>query len=56
VIKASSGLSDAEIEKMVKDAEANAETDRKFAETVGARNTLDGLIHATEKTLKESWR
>src|ERR1700712_1184017 len=54
VIKASSGLSDAEIEKMVKDAEANAETDRKFAETVGARNTLDGLIHATEKTLKEA--
>jgi molecular chaperone DnaK len=54
VIKASSGLSDAEIEKMVKDAEANAEADRKFAETVAARNTLDGLIHATEKTLKEA--
>ena len=54
VIKASSGLSDAEIDKMVKDAEANAETDRKFAETVTARNTLDGLIHATEKTLKEA--
>jgi len=54
VIKASSGLSDAEIEKMVKDAEANAEADRKFAETVTARNTLDGLIHATEKTLKEA--
>ncbi len=54
VIKASSGLSDAEIEKMVKDAEANAESDRKFAETVGARNTLEGLIHATEKTLKEA--
>ncbi|HWV14149.1 MAG TPA: molecular chaperone DnaK [Cellvibrio sp.] len=54
VIKASSGLSDAEIEKMVKDAEANAEADRKFAETVGARNTLEGLIHATQKTLKES--
>ena len=54
VIKASSGLSDAEIDKMVKDAEANAESDRKFAETVGARNTLDGLIHATQKTLKEA--
>ena len=54
VIKASSGLSDAEIEKMIKDAEANAEADRKFAEVVTARNTLDGLIHATEKTLKEA--
>jgi molecular chaperone DnaK len=54
VIKASSGLSDAEIEKMVKDAEANADADRKFAETVTARNTLEGLIHATEKTLKEA--
>jgi molecular chaperone DnaK len=54
VIKASSGLSDAEIDKMVKDAEANAEVDRKFAETVGARNTLEGLIHATQKTLKEA--
>lgn len=54
VIKASSGLSDAEIDKMVKDAEANAEADRKFTETVAARNTLEGLIHATEKTLKEA--
>lgn len=54
VIKASSGLSDEEIEKMVKDAEANAEADRKFAETVTARNTLEGLIHATQKTLKEA--
>ncbi len=54
VIKASSGLSDDEIQKMVKDAEANAEADRKFAEVVGARNTLEGLIHATEKTLKEA--
>jgi len=54
VIKASSGLSDEEIQKMVKDAEANAEADRKFAELVAARNTLDGLIHATEKTLKEA--
>ncbi|MBE8719020.1 molecular chaperone DnaK [Cellvibrio polysaccharolyticus] len=54
VIKASSGLSDDEIEKMVKDAEANAEADRKFAETVAARNTLEGLIHATQKTVKEA--
>ena len=54
VIKASSGLSDAEIQQMIKDAEANAEADRKFAEVVGARNTLEGLIHATEKTLKDA--
>ena len=54
VIKASSGLSDDEIEKMVKDAEANAEADKKFAETVTARNTLEGLIHATQKTLKDA--
>lgn len=54
VIKASSGLSDAEIQQMVKDAEANAEADRKFADLVGARNTLEGLIHATQKTVKEA--
>jgi molecular chaperone DnaK len=54
VIKASSGLSDAEIEKMVKDAEANAEADRKFEELVSARNTLEGLIHATKKTVQEA--
>lgn len=54
VIKASSGLSDAEIEKMVKDAEANAEADRKFEELVSARNTLEGLIHATRKTVQEA--
>jgi molecular chaperone DnaK len=54
VIKASSGLSDAEIDKMVKDAEANAEADRKFEEIVTARNTLEGLIHATRKTLQEA--
>lgn len=54
VIKASSGLSDDEIQKMIKDAEANAESDRKFAEVVTARNTLEGLIHATEKTVKEA--
>lgn len=54
VIKASSGLSDAEIDKMVKDAEANAEADRKFEEVVTARNTLEGLIHATKKTVQEA--
>ncbi len=54
VIKASSGLSDAEIERMVKDAEANAEADRKFEQLVTARNTLEGLIHATKKTLEEA--
>lgn len=54
VIKASSGLSDEEIEKMVQDAEANAEADRKFEEVVSARNTLEGLIHATKKTVEEA--
>ncbi len=54
VIKASSGLSDGEIDKMVQDAEANAEADRKFEELVSARNTLEGLIHATKKTLEEA--
>ncbi len=53
VIKASSGLSEAEIEKMVKDAEAHAEEDRRFQELVNARNQADNLIHATEKSLKE---
>ncbi|HEY6529939.1 MAG TPA: molecular chaperone DnaK [Cellvibrionaceae bacterium] len=54
VIKASSGLSDAEIERMVKDAEANAEADRKFEQLITARNSLEGLIHATKKTLEEA--
>ena len=54
VIKASSGLSDDEIENMVADAEANAEADRQFEELVTARNTLDGLISATKKTLEEA--
>ncbi|MFL0810307.1 MAG: molecular chaperone DnaK [Agarilytica sp.] len=54
VIKASSGLSDDEIDKMVQDAEANAEADRQFEEIVSARNTLEGLIHATKKTLEEA--
>ena len=53
VIKASSGLSDEEIDKMVADAESHAEEDRKFRELVDARNLADGLIHAAEKTLKE---
>ncbi|MDQ3730936.1 MAG: molecular chaperone DnaK, partial [Pseudomonadota bacterium] len=53
VIKASSGLSEDEIERMVKDAEAHAEEDRRFHETVAARNQADNLIHATEKSLKE---
>lgn len=54
VIKASSGLNEDEIESMVKDAEANAEADRKFEELVTARNTLEGLVHATKKTLEEA--
>ncbi len=54
VIKASSGLSDEEIDKMVQDAEANAEADRKFEELVSARNQLEGMVHATRKTLEEA--
>ncbi|MCF7982129.1 MAG: molecular chaperone DnaK [Pseudomonadales bacterium] len=54
VIKASSGLSDEEIEAMVQDAEANAEEDRKFEELVTTRNQADGLVHATRKTLEEA--
>ena len=53
VIKASSGLSDDEIDKMVADAESHAEEDRKFRELVDTRNQADSLIHAAEKTLKE---
>tara|TARA_R110000822_G_scaffold59736_39_gene149317 strand:- start:9964 stop:11883 length:1920 start_codon:yes stop_codon:yes gene_type:complete len=54
VIKASSGLSDEEVEKMVKDAEANAAEDQKFGELVQARNAADGLAHAAKKTLEEA--
>ncbi len=54
VIKAASGLSDDEIEKMVQDAEANSEADKLFEELVSGRNTLEGLIHATRKTLEEA--
>jgi molecular chaperone DnaK len=53
VIKASSGLSDAEVEQMVKDAEAHAEEDKKQRELVDARNQADNMIHGTEKSLKE---
>ena len=54
VIKASSGLNDDEIEKMVRDAEANAEEDRKFEELVQARNQGDAMVHAVRKTLTEA--
>jgi molecular chaperone DnaK len=53
VIKASSGLSEDEIKRMVKDAESHAEEDRKFRELVESRNKADALVHTTEKTLKE---
>jgi len=53
-ITASSGLSDDEIEKMIRDAEANAEADKAFEEVVAARNTLEGLIYASKKTLEEA--
>jgi molecular chaperone DnaK len=51
VIKASSGLSDDEIQKMVNDAESHADEDRKFHDLVAARNNADGMIHATEKSI-----
>lgn len=53
VIKASSGLSDDEVERMIRDAEAHAEEDRKIAALVGARNHAEGMINATEKSLKD---
>jgi molecular chaperone DnaK len=53
VIKASSGLSDDEVEKMIKDAEAHAGEDKKLRELVDARNAADGMIHATEKSIKD---
>ncbi len=52
-IKASSGLTEAEIERMVRDAELNAEEDRKLRELVDARNQLDGLVHQVKKSLAE---
>ena len=54
VIKASSGLSDEEIDQMVKDAETHSADDKKFEELINVRNTADGLIHATKKTLEEA--
>ena len=53
VIKASSGLKDDEIDRMVKDAEAHADEDRKFHELVQARNQADTMIHATRKSMEE---
>jgi molecular chaperone DnaK len=52
-IQAKSGLSDADIERMVREAEANAETDKRRREAVDARNGLDALIHSTEKSLAD---
>ncbi|MEW6981726.1 molecular chaperone DnaK [Colwelliaceae bacterium 6471] len=53
-IKASSGLSDDEVEQMVRDAEANADEDAKFEELVQTRNQADGMIHATRKQIEEA--
>ena len=53
VIKASSGLSDEEVDNMIKDAEAHADEDRKVREMVETRNQADAMIHATEKSLKD---
>ena len=53
VIKANSGLSEDEIQKMVKDAEENAEEDRKLREVVDARNSAEALVHSTKKSLEE---
>jgi len=53
VIKASSGLSEEEVEQMVKDAEAHAEEDKKFQQLVTARNQADALVHSAEKSLKD---
>ena len=53
-ITASGGLSEEDIEKMVQDAEANAEADKKFEEVIAARNSCDGMIHAARKTLEEA--
>ncbi|MBK8974180.1 MAG: molecular chaperone DnaK [Hahellaceae bacterium] len=54
IIKASSGLSESEIEKMVKDAEAHAADDKRFEELAGVRNQADALLHATRKTVAEA--
>ncbi|MEX2468252.1 MAG: molecular chaperone DnaK [Pseudohongiellaceae bacterium] len=54
VIKASSGLTDEEVETMIKDAEAHSADDKKFEELITARNQADALVHATKKTLEEA--
>ncbi|SHL26641.1 molecular chaperone DnaK [Halomonas caseinilytica] len=54
VIKASSGLSEEEVEQMVRDAEAHADEDKKFEELVALRNQADGMVHAARKTLEEA--
>ncbi|MED5340428.1 MAG: Hsp70 family protein, partial [Pseudomonadota bacterium] len=54
IIKASSGLSDEEIEKMVRDAEAHSEEDKKFEEMVTLRNQADGLVHGARKAVEEA--
>ena len=54
IIKASSGLSDEEIEQMVQDAEANAAEDQKFEEMVQTRNTADGMVHSSKKMIEEA--
>ena len=54
IIKASSGLSEEEIEQMIKDAEANVAEDKKFEELITARNSADALVHATKKNLEEA--
>jgi molecular chaperone DnaK len=53
IIKASSGLSDGEVQRMIKDAEAHADEDRKLKDLINARNQADSMIYATEKSLKE---
>jgi molecular chaperone DnaK len=53
IIKASSGLSDEEVDRMVKDAEAHADEDRKITELVTARNSAEGMINGTEKSVEE---
>ena len=53
IIKASSGLSDEEVENMIKDAEANKESDEKFQKLVAARNEADNLMHAADKSIKD---
>src|SRR5690606_1411356 len=52
-IKANSGLTEEEIQRMIKDAEANAAEDRRLAELAQARNNADALVHATRKSLEE---